>query len=192
LHLWSLGVEEQYYIVWPLTVFLACRIRRGLPTIMVVTAIASFAANVAAPRTLDAFYLPYPRFWELLAGGAIAYGQVFGMLGNTVRFRNALAATGLILLGVALFGLDQTLWFPGWWALSPVAAAVMLILAGPPAWPNRYILGTPPLVLIGLISYPLYLWHWPLLSFARIITPGAPTGSTIAVLVALAFALAWL
>src|SRR5262249_31719175 len=115
-----------------------------------------------------------------------------GALGDSVRWRHSLALGGLVLLGIAVFGLDQTLRFPGWWALLPVAAAVMLILAGPPAWPDRYVLSTPPLVLTGLLTYPPYLWHCPLLSLARIIAPPELPGATIAGLVAVAFALAWL
>jgi peptidoglycan/LPS O-acetylase OafA/YrhL len=192
LHLWSLGVEEQYYIIWPLAVFLASKVRRGLPLVMTVAAIASFAANVAAPQSADAFYLPYDRFWELLAGGGLAYAIVFHRFDDAVRFRNTLAVVALTLLGIAVFCLDNTMRFPGWWTLLPVAAGVMLIVAGPSAWPNRFILSNPPMVLIGLISYPLYLWHWPLLSLGRIISPDPLAGSTIAGLMAVGFALAWL
>jgi len=86
--------------------------------------------------------------------------------------REAAAGAGLLLIGGAAAGFDRSLPFPGAWALIPVTGALLLILAGADARVGRRVLGHPLLVGIGLISYPLYLWHWPLLSFSRMLQPG--------------------
>jgi hypothetical protein len=122
------------------------------------------------------FYLSVTRFWELLAGAALAYVSVVKnkdiatLLGNasTVVVRNAFSVGGLLLLAAAIVTIDKSHAFPGWWALMPVAGAVLVIAAGPQALLNRFILGNRVAVAVGLISYPLYLWHWPLLAFGRI------------------------
>jgi hypothetical protein len=88
--------------------------------------------------------------------------------------RGVMAALGLLLVVAALLALDKTRAFPGWWAALPTGGAWLLIAAGPRTWVNRHVLSQPPLVWIGLISFPLYLWHWPLLSFARIIEGETP------------------
>ncbi|MDR0933869.1 MAG: acyltransferase, partial [Burkholderiaceae bacterium] len=88
---------------------------------------------------------------------------------------NALSACGVVLIVGAVFGFKAKWLFPGGWALIPVLGAVCLIAAGPDAWINRKLLSNKVLVWIGLVSYPLYLWHWPLLSFARIIAGDRPT-----------------
>jgi hypothetical protein len=101
----------------------------------------------------------------------------------------AAAAVALLALGLALITPKH---FPGWWALVPVAAAVLLIGAGPQAWFNRVVLGNPVAVWVGLISYPLYLWHWPLLSFAQIVEGHQPAPRIRILALLAAVALAWL
>ncbi len=192
LHLWSLGVEEQYYLAWPLLLYLfRARPRRMLAMIVALGAV-SFAANLwlVAERPSAAFYLPVSRFWELMAGSALAFFSVHGA--RQARFADAQAAGGLLLLGAALALLDGTRAFPGWWALLPVLGTVLLVSAGPHAWINRRILAQPAMVFVGLISYPLYLWHWPLLAFARIAHGGEPPAALRLALLALSLALAWL
>jgi len=102
------------------------------------------------------------------------------------------SALGLLLLVGAAFGITRDNAFPGYWALVPVAGAVLLILAGPEPWANRVLLANKLMVFVGLISYPLYLWHWPILSFARIVESGIPAQEIRIAAVALSFALAWL
>lgn len=162
LHLWSLGIEEQFYLAWPLILMLAARLRLGLTAVAAVIALASLAANVALIGTdpVATFYLPFTRAWELLAGAVLAC--TFGRLDHGVRASNLRAGVGAALIGAALVLLDVHRAFPGWWALLPVAGSA-LVLSAPASSGNRVLLGAPPLVSIGLISYPLYLWHWPLL-----------------------------
>ena len=190
LHLWSLGVEEQYYLVWPLLLFLF-RGRRMLGMIAAIAAL-SFAANIGLTlyKPTAAFFLPAGRFWELLAGSLLAYFHHYGRLPEA--HRNAKAALGAALLAAAFALLDAGRAFPGWWALLPVLGTALLIWAGPEAWLNRRVLAQPALVFVGLISYPLYLWHWPLLSYARIAHDGEPPPAVRLGLCALGVLLAWL
>ena len=209
LHLWSLGVEEQFYLLWPGLMFLSWK--RGLNLLLVVATIgiASFLLNVLAVHEHPAavFYLPLTRLWELLLGGALAYASVFGYLGGvagararwwswyvtrSLRVRNAESLLGLLAIAVAFATVNPRHGFPGWWALLPTVGAVLVISAGPDAWINRRVLSRPALVLVGLISYPLYLWHWPLLSYLRILSIGAPPALWVFGAVLAAFALAWM
>ena len=193
LHLWSLAIEEQFYLVWPLLLWAASRMRFGPLALIASALVVSFAWNVhdiggQATRT---FYWPHTRAWELLAGGLLA--SVSLALGARPR---AAVANGLSLVGVGLLAygfarLTATVPFPGVWATVPVVGACFLIAAGPSAWVNR-ALAWPPLVWVGLISFPLYLWHWPLLSLARILEGGPPAASVRLWVVAGAFVLAWL
>ncbi len=173
LHLWSLGVEEQYYLVWPLLLFLFRKDRRRMLWMMLALAGVSFAANVwlTAEHPTAAFYLPVSRFWELLAGGLLAYFASSG------RFANLKAAAGFALVGLSLLLLSSERSFPGGWALLPVLGSVLLISAGPRAWINRRVLANGAMVYVGLISYPLYLWHYPLLSFLRVAYGAEPPAS---------------
>ncbi len=189
LHLWSLGVEEQFYIAWPALMWLALRARVNRPALIAVIATASFALNIYE-STIDAamdFYSPLTRFWELLTGAALLFATTRPTVGANAR---AWAGMALFVAGFALVNNERA--FPGAWALLPVLGAAALISAGPQAWLNRVALSSRPLVWVGLISYPLYLWHWPLLTFARIVEGGAPPLATRFGLVALSVALAWL
>jgi peptidoglycan/LPS O-acetylase OafA/YrhL len=196
LHLWSLGVEEQFYLVWPLLLLVASRLRVGLLTAILAVFFASFAWNVVHVRTQPSatFYLLDTRFWELAMGGAFACWELRrrppAPSGSTLA-QNLASFGGLALILAALIGYDSRMPFPGWWALVPTLGSLVLIAAGPQAAVNRHVLARRPLVFLGLLSYPLYVWHWPLLSLARIVDP-APSLATRVALVLLAFGLAWL
>jgi peptidoglycan/LPS O-acetylase OafA/YrhL len=168
LHLWSLGIEEQFYLFWPLILMLAARLRWRLLWVAAAIGAASFLLNVAliGSDPVATFYLPFTRAWELLAGAALACGWSRIDQGETASNRRAVV--GLVLIAIALAMLNVHRAFPGWWALLPVAGSALL-LSAPAAWINRAVLSWPPMVWIGLISYPLYLWHWPLLVMFAII-----------------------
>jgi peptidoglycan/LPS O-acetylase OafA/YrhL len=196
LHLWSLGVEEQFYVFFPAVIFFAWKKRLNLLLIVVAIGILSFASNVAVvfSDSSHAFYLPHTRFWELMIGSGLAYAQLFlktpsRLTGMTVR--NWFAVLGLLLLLGAILALPDK-HFPGWWALIPTAGAAFLVISGQDAWINRTILSCKPLVFVGLISYPLYLWHWPILSFARLAIPHSSNDLVRIGLIAAVFFLAWL
>jgi peptidoglycan/LPS O-acetylase OafA/YrhL len=192
LHLWSLGIEEQYYIVWPLLLYLAWQRRPLLLPFTLLIAAASFAVNLATVdgNAVAAFYSPLSRFFELLAGSALA------MLAHDkrdgIRSRDAAAGLGLLLVAAAVLLVDRDKAFPGWWALLPTVGTGLVVAAGPEAWLNRKVLANRALVWLGLISYPLYLWHWPMLSFARIIERDEVAPALRVVLLGASVALAWL
>ena len=171
LHLWSLGIEEQFYLVWPLLLMLAVRLRMSIMATAVTLGIGSFLLNVAliGSNPVATFYLPFTRAFELLTGAALACG--WNNVNHSSAASNRRAWVGVALIVAATAILDSRSAFPGWWAVLPVAGSALL-LSAPAAWVNRAVLASPPLVRIGLISYPLYLWHWPLLVFGGIIKFG--------------------
>ena len=190
LHLWSLGIEEQFYLIWPLILLLAVRLRLSILTTAAVIGLASFALNVAliGSHPVATFYLPFTRVWELLAGAGLACGwNRFSQTGAAGNWR---AAVGLALVAGAAAVLDTTRAFPGWWAALPVAGAALL-LSAPGAWICRVVLASRPLVWLGLISYPLYLWHWPLLVFSGVIKFAPLTLLERGLIVGLSVAFAW-
>lgn len=216
LHLWSLGVEEQFYFFWPLALWLASKRKVNLLTLGVVLAIVSFILNMKAVTTdaAGAFHSPATRMWELLCGAilasvmldrsgalASAKARVDGWLAPVLfsdkrpadgkTLADVLSFVGLVWLLFGLWRIHKNLEFPGLWAAIPVASSMMLILAGPQAWANRVILSNRILVFFGLISFPLYLWHWPLLSFLRITESETPGAAIRVALIGLSIALAW-
>ena len=206
LHLWSLGVEEQYYLVWPLLLLVAYsgpkRGRRLLAAVLAMIGL-SFLLNVALVRShpTAAFYLPVTRVWQLAIGAFLACRQVIASdsagvekpsPAATSATLNVLSVAGALMLGASLLLIDKTKSFPGFWALLPTLGSAIAIGAGPDAWINRHLLGSRLCVGIGLISYPLYLWHWPVLSFARILIPRQIPASVLVALLLFSVALAWL
>lgn len=201
LHLWSLGIEEQFYIVWPLLLWLAWKRRLNLLVVTIAVALASFALNMTAVGSdeVAAFYSPQTRFWELLCGALLAWftlqrkGTLVSAATATVKANpGLLSVLGLSMLAFGFWQITPEVAFPGIWAVLPVAGSVLIIFAGPQAWLNRTVLANRLMVWFGLISFPLYLWHWPLLSLARIVESGMPAATTRLAAVALATALAWL
>jgi peptidoglycan/LPS O-acetylase OafA/YrhL len=203
LHLWSLGVEEQFYIVFPALLLLLWRYK-ALSSWLVLIGLASFALNIALVGSHPSFtfYLPLTRFWEFIAGALLAcahlYGRTFALpvhSASALPLRDVAAAIGmlLILAGISFAREDA---FPGWWALLPVLGTFLIIGAGSQAWLNRVVLAHPKLVFVGLISYPLYLWHWPLLVLARTAIRNEQGNeylrTTAIIAVGLTFLLSWL
>jgi len=217
LHLWSLGVEEQFYIIWPCLLLLAWKRRIDALKMALCIIAGSFAVNVFTVQTdaVQAFYSPLSRFWELVAGGTLAYlkqhmipvGQRVGTAVNSlfglftarrlpavrpILLHNCLAFVGILLVSCAAIFIDRKMLFPGFWAILPTLGACLIIAAGPLALVNRLLLSSRPMVAVGLISYPLYLWHWPLLSFAAIMETRTPAIGVRMTAVVLAVVLAWL
>jgi peptidoglycan/LPS O-acetylase OafA/YrhL len=203
LHLWSLGIEEQFYLVWPLLLIVASRWRRGPLAATIVIGLASFAVAIWTVQTdrTAAFYAPWTRFWELLCGAtlacvtadvAVAVSPEIQPRKQVAWLRQAIAIAGLLMIAAAVTLLNASSLFPGYWALLPVIGTCLLIAAGSDAWINRAILSLRPLVWIGLISYPLYLWHWPLLSFATLVSGRMPSAATRAALLAASAVLSWI
>lgn len=192
LHLWSLGVEEQFYLAWPLLLWLIWS--RFNPTVvLLVVTFGSLAASLYASyhHPVAAFYFPLFRVWELACGALLALAVPAGVAQRIAAGRHLIGAAGLVLIAIGVMvAADRTV-FPGWWVLLPAGGAWLLIAAGPGGIANR-LLALPPMVWIGLISYPLYLWHWPLLTFARILDGPLPSRTVRITMVTISFVLAWL
>ncbi len=170
LHLWSLAIEEQFYIVWPIVLGLVWRRHRSFLVTTLLIALGSFAINVLTVFNdpVAAFYSPLSRFWELMVGGVLAYvAQHRREALRQFGLQRAIVGLSLIVLSIAMLTKESA--FPGYWALMPTLGAALLISAGPQPWINARVLAARPMVWVGKISYPLYLWHWPILVFAKIV-----------------------
>jgi peptidoglycan/LPS O-acetylase OafA/YrhL len=170
LHLWSLAIEEQFYILWPVTLALAWKRKWNIPLFIFLVTAVSFAANVAVTdgNPVAAFYSPACRFWELMVGALLGYRSL-DQPNLPSKLSNALSFCGLAIIIVsAFFLLDSWSSFPGWWALLPTMGAVCVIKAQGSVI-NRVVLSNRLPVGIGLISYPLYLWHFPLLVYSQLV-----------------------
>jgi peptidoglycan/LPS O-acetylase OafA/YrhL len=169
LHLWSLAVEEQFYIFFPPIIILLWRIKKNLPLILSVVIVISFIANlwVSQKNIEAAFFLTNYRCWELLAGSLLALIK-FTKSGNRC-FSNVCSMIGFSLIIFCMIALNNGDPYPSWRALYPVIGTVLLIYAGPQACINKWILSNQVAVWVGLISYPLYLFHWPMFSFLKIL-----------------------
>lgn len=196
LHMWSLGVEEQFYLIAPLALFV---IFRFMPRFKIPLICAGLAASLAACIYLTplkpsaSFYLIPTRAWELLAGSLLgllvsARDQPFGSA--TRLMNNVLGVVGICLILFAVTYFTKAIEFPGYWAVVPVLGAALLIYSGQSSWTGR-LLSAAPLVRIGLISYSLYLWHWPLVVFFRNSGWLASAGGKLAV-IGISVAAAWL
>ncbi|HEY4256785.1 MAG TPA: acyltransferase family protein [Candidatus Udaeobacter sp.] len=195
LHLWSLAVEEQFYLVWPLLALLAWKRKFSIGLCLALIVVLSFSYNVVTANSsaVAAFYSPVSRFWQLLAGGALAYSELRSGTAAFTRINvNAPAFAGALLILGSVFFFNSHLAYPGWYALAPTIGAVLMIGAGKSAWVNANILSSRPFVWIGLISYPLYLWHWPLLSFAYIDAGQTPPAWLRSAILVASFVLAYL
>ena len=196
LHLWSLGVEEQFYFLWPALLLLLwrrARWRRGALLLICAIAFIAFILGEASSGSNPefAFYMLPSRAGELLGGALLALVRMRNLPGTTARW--ILAAAGIALLAYSLFGLNGESRFPGLNALPAVLGTVALIQLGGSAPANvvSRVLALPPLTFIGRISYSLYLVHWPLLALYRYTggKVGVVEGSAIALISIL---LAWL
>jgi peptidoglycan/LPS O-acetylase OafA/YrhL len=192
LHLWSLGIEEQFYIVWPLLLWLAAKRKWSVAWMACGLVCASFAWNVMQVQRdpTAAFYSPWGRAWELLVGAWLAC-SVGRLSAWPSRWREALAAGGVLCLLVGVISLDAKHAFPGAWALPPVLGAALVIAAGPQTWLNRRLWSRAGMVWVGSISYSLYLWHWPLLALATAVEGDTPTATYRVGAVVASVLLAW-
>ncbi len=199
LHFWSLGIEEQFYLVWPLLLILFFKFRRHVLACIVLLTVLSFLLNVIATytdRTL-AFYIPVTRFWELSSGGLLAYYvvQQTKNLKPGDNFSWRFGHPSLPLIGFACIALSTAILnhqsaFPGFWALLPVLGSCLMIAPVNSRPKALNFLCSTPALFIGRISFSLYLWHWPILLLSQSADLKSRAAKFIALI--LCFALAWL
>ena len=196
LHTWSLAVEEQYYLFFPILLMLTWKLgRRSLVAIMVAIAAASFALAVwgSTRAVASTFFLLPTRGWELLMGALVAmYLLNKPTLKNRTLAGEFLSVAGFALIVISVLTYNKQTPFPGTYALAPtVGTALIILYARPETWVGK-LLGLGPMVGIGLISYSAYLFHQPLFAFARHRLPGEPGEAVQLALAGLAFLLAYL
>ena len=197
LHLWTLAIEEQFYILYPM--LLVVLWRRGVRAIVGILALLmlSFATNAyfINEYPVATFFFIGSRAWELFAGGMLAFWEreirpsPSSRRWDASRMIPILSWSGLALILASALWFDSSMSYPGFRAAAPVIGTLMVIAAGPQSLIAKHVLGNRLFVYVGLISYPLYLWHWPLLSFWSIVEPGDDTVSVKVTLILACFAL---
>jgi peptidoglycan/LPS O-acetylase OafA/YrhL len=217
LHLWSLAVEEQFYIFWPLLLMLGRKFGLNLLSIITATILLSFfiSIKILYKNPVNAFYFPWYRMWELISGSLLAYINLKNLptiekfkkpinhylniiiYNSYSRHRNTTlqetaSVIGFLMIILSIIYLKKSNNFPGWKAALPIIGSVLIIAAGTNTWINKKILSQKLLVGIGLISYPLYLWHWSLLSFAHILDGGNVLKNIIWITLLIILILSWI
>jgi peptidoglycan/LPS O-acetylase OafA/YrhL len=205
LHLWSLSVEMQFYVLWPVVLVNLKRSRFNILIISIIITLISFAISVSTYITNQQemfFYLPHVRAWEFLFGSLLAIYQnatkksnnlsLVGALQNVKFWMNALYITSLLTLLILSRYFDSGLTYPGYHALLPVALTVILIYSGEKAQIAHQLSKFKPLLWLGLISYPLYLLHWPFLSVLKMVEGGQISREIRVFAILISVLLSWL
>ena len=181
LHLWSLGIEEQFYIFFPLIIWTLYKLDLSVLSFLIFGFFISFCFNISLVHSnpMLVFYSPHTRAWELLTGAIIGYCTVYNLGRNIKCFRvpaytNLLSIAGISLLFFGFFTIDASKPFPGYFGIIPVLGTLLIIISGENAFFNKKILSNSFLVWVGLISFPLYLWQWPIYSFLHILFSSPP------------------
>lgn len=191
LHTWSLGVEEQFYFVWPLValgIYRTSPQQRKWVVLALLVVLATFGFSTATANPSVAFYLPLPRAWELLIGAAVTYLPAIRSRPLSV----GLLLSGLALVGFSLSFITSSSAFPGVNAAYACIGAALVVWPKEPSFASR-LLSSKCLVLLGGMSYSLYLWHWPVIVFFRHTgTAMEPDAVTVALLLGLTFVFSFL
>ncbi len=189
---WSLGVEEQFYVIFPFIVYAISRVpvkfRVSLLAGMTILSFV-FLLFLARLDPISSFYLLPSRAWELSVGATLAIAnreQAFSAISPLKR--NLVAGLGMVLLAWSIFGFDHASAFPLYPIFISVVGTAMLMQV-PQSWINRNLLSISAIVFVGLISYSWYLWHWPIMAYFRIVSDGVPSQFAMIAAVPISFVL---
>ncbi len=197
LHTWSLSVEEQFYVVFPIVLMLLWRVwRAGQTLVLVVLGVASFAACVwfeTRDPSFNFFFAP-SRAWELIAGSMVALHRTRWTSGPMSHrtLAELLGTLGMALVLLAVFGYDKDTPFPGRYAIAPVLGTALILCFCTAQTTLGKLLSSRLFVRIGLVSYSAYLWHQPMFAFARAVSPDQPSQAVYAMLIAATVVLSYL
>ena len=194
LHLWSLSIEEQFYVFYPIAYLVIRKLfkeRKFQLLALTILAILSFAMCVLLAGTpTKSFFLPVTRWWELLLGGVLALLPSKGM--KNIAHPNLFAVVGFAGIATGVFLVSVVESFSTYMGLTVVLGTLMLLTTGQNSWLVNLTIGSKLLASIGRLSFPWYLWHWPILVLARILYGEQPPISVRMSLIAFAFLLAWI
>ncbi len=190
---WSLGVEEQFYVVFPFLIIAIAKVpKKYRVSIMAAISISSFAFMLwlSSRDPVSTFYLLPSRAWELGIGATLAMMKVNGdKIPVKLPSANFMAIIGAILIACAVLAFDNKADFP----IAPVALSVLgtaILIQTQASWINRRALSLQPVVFVGLISYSWYLWHWPIMAYIRIVADESPSQIALLIAIPLSFLIA--
>ena len=171
LHTWSLSVEEQYYILFPIVSFIIFKyLRKYFSIILIISFIISLSVADWGSKNYPSanFYFLHARMWELLAGSILAYFEIkLGHRGKNQALNLILPSIGMLLIGCSIFFFNDEIFHPSFYTLSPIIGVCLVIWFSHKDELITKILSSKLFVGVGLISYSLYLWHYPIFAFVR-------------------------
>ncbi|MEO5334498.1 MAG: acyltransferase [Magnetococcus sp. YQC-5] len=189
LNLWSLSVEWQFYLGYPFIIWLLWKRGSGMVAELCMAATVSFGLLVHFQSGNTFYYSPATRFFEFLAGCVLSLP---GSQTRSFAENNLKSIIGFLMIVVGAFLIHKKQILMAWWLLVPVMGAVLVLSAGQYAWINRVLLSNRVIVWFGVISYPLYLWHWPILAFQKILAGDTPSRLARIMACLLSVLLAWM